>query len=333
MNNLVARIGKREGWKYTPLFALDSKAWALGEIHCVCSLPLQKLDVFPRVSFDNDGDQIVADSILEHATPRQLILNGDTEVDTHLSFDLSDAQAYAALSIHATGSHPLTLTETIAPSAAQYNALTFVNVAAGSALTHIRVVDSDRLSVLLAPIHAQVGAGGTYTHVLITRGGKIARFTMQGELQGETAHIDFRGVHRLNGDAHVDQSIFMRHLVPNCTSNQSLRYIVEGEAQGAFQGKIQVARDAQKTAAYQLCKSLLLSETAQMNTKPELEIFADDVKCSHGATCGALDEKSMFYMQSRGIPKADAERLLVQAFVEDAFDSLSISDEIRTFIA
>lgn len=332
MKNVASQFGKREGWKYTSLFPLAQSVWVRGEIHCACSTPLQKIDLFPRVEFDNEGDQIVADEILRHATPRQLILNGLGEVDTTLSFDLADAEAYAALSIHVQGAHPLTLTETISVSAAQYNSLLFVNVDAGANLTHVRIVDTDALSILLAPVHAQVGAGGVYTQVLLTRGGKILRCTVQGELQGETAHIDLRGIHRLGGDAHADHSIFMRHMVPNCTSNQSLRYIVEGEAQGAFQGKIQVARNAQKTAAYQLCKSLLLSETAQMNTKPELEIFADDVKCSHGATCGALDTKALFYMQSRGIPQSEAEKLLMQAFIEDAFEGLPIKDEIKAFV-
>ncbi len=332
MRNAANRIGKREGWKYTPLFALAQGDWPKGEIHCVCSQPLQKLDLFPRIAFDNEGDQIIAEGILEHAEPRQLILN-DAAVETRLSFDLSGAQAYAALTIHAQGAYPLTLTETITTRDAQYNTLLFINVSPGAALTHIRILDCDEQSIVLAPVHAQVGPGGTYTQILLTRGGKLVRCTVQGELQGEAAHIDLRGVHRLGGTAHVDQSIFMRHLVPHCTSSQSLRYIVEGEAQGAFQGKIQVARDAQKTAAYQLCKSLLLSDTAQMNTKPELEIFADDVKCSHGATCGALDTKALFYMQSRGVPKEEAESLLMQAFIEDAFDGLNLSDDIRAFIA
>lgn len=334
MNNLAASIGKREGWKYTPLFALAQKSWPADEIQCVCSAPLQKLDVFPRIDFDNDGDQIIADTILSQASPRQIILGGTStaDIDTHIFYTLEDAQAYSALAIHVTGDQPFTITEKVITKNAQYNALQFIQVNEGAQLLHIRVMDTDDKSIVFAPVHVQVGQGGTYTQILMSRGAELSRYTVQGELQGKNAYIDLRGVHRLHDMRHVDQSIFMRHMVPYCTSNQSIRYIVDGEASGAFQGKIHVARDAQKTAAYQLCKSLLLSERAQINTKPELEIYADDVKCSHGATIGALDQKAMFYMQSRGVPKAEAEALLMEAFVEDAFDGLDIAPNIRAFI-
>lgn len=183
-----------------------------------------------------------------------------------------------------------------------------------------------------APVHARVAANGNYTHVALSGGAKTLRLPVQVELDGPQARCDIRGVHILSDDAHVDQIVVVKHNAPHCHSNQNFRYIVSDGAAAAFQGKIYVARDAQKTEAYQLCKSLLLTEGAQINTKPELEIYADDVKCSHGATSGALDDKALFYMQSRGISYQEAQALLIRAFIAETFEGLNLSDKAAAII-
>ena len=119
--------------------------------------------------------------------------------------------------------------------------------------------------------------------------------------------------------------------MPNCTSNELYKGIIGGEATAVFNGKIQVYPDAQKTQAYQSNKSILLTDTANVYTKPQLEIYADDVKCSHGATTGQINEDALFYMQARGISRADARKLLVCAFLEDTFESIGI-EEVRKYI-
>lgn len=207
-----------------------------------------------------------------------------------------------------------------------------IHVGKGGDLLHIRLIDTLE-EACFSLVHASIEAGGRYTQIALSRGGSKLRLTTQAELLGEAAHADLRGVHVLNEERHVDHSINMRHMVPHCTSNQSIRMVVDGEAQAAFQGKIHVARDAQKTEAYQLCKSLLLSDGAQVNTKPELEIYADDVKCSHGATSGSLNEQALFYMQSRGIPREEAQALLMQAFIEEALDGLDLPEQVRAFLS
>jgi len=121
---------------------------------------------------------------------------------------------------------------------------------------------------------------------------------------------------------HVDNFTLIEHTVPRCTSNQYYKGVLDNAATGAFNGKIHVFRDAQKTEAYQRNNNILLTDTAKMQTKPQLEIYADDVKCSHGATVGQLDENALFYMQSRGIPKAESRLLLMFAFAQEVISRI-----------
>ena len=115
----------------------------------------------------------------------------------------------------------------------------------------------------------------------------------------------------------------MRHAAPNGTSRQTVKNVLAGSSRGVFQGRIEVARDAQKTDGYQMNQALLLSPDAEVNSKPELEIFADDVKCSHGATVGELDAEQLFYLRSRGIAEAEARSILVRAFLAEALDAVA----------
>lgn len=207
-----------------------------------------------------------------------------------------------------------------------------ITLGKGAALLHIRLYET-LAEAAFSLIHVTVEEGGRYTQLALSRGGKLLRLSTQADLIGENAHADLRGVHLVDGERHADHSIVMRHMKPHCTSNQAIRLVADGEAHVSFQGKIHVARNAQKTEAYQLCKSLLLSDSAQTNTKPELEIYADDVKCSHGATSGSLNEQALFYMQSRGVPREEAQSLLMQAFIEEALEGLDLSDQIRAFLS
>ncbi len=122
------------------------------------------------------------------------------------------------------------------------------------------------------------------------------------------------------GTQHADFTTVVRHDAPSCISRQTVKNVLAGRSQGVFQGRIEVARAAQKTDGYQMNQALLLSPDAEIDTKPELEIFADDVKCSHGATVGELDAEQLFYLRSRGIPDAEARSMLVRAFLAEAMD-------------
>ena len=135
----------------------------------------------------------------------------------------------------------------------------------------------------------------------------------------------------LRGREHADTTLLVEHAAPGCMSRETFKYILDEEATGVFQGKIQVAPGAQKTDGKMLSRAMLLSDMAAMNNKPELEIFADDVACGHGATCGGLDADQLFYLQTRGLPLAEAEALLLEAFAGELIDEIGHDGLIEDF--
>jgi Fe-S cluster assembly protein SufD len=166
-----------------------------------------------------------------------------------------------------------------------------------------------------------VGAGGRFELFLINAAGPYARAEVEVTLE-EGAHFEFGGVTIGGGDKRQEFVTRVLHSHPNATSGQTVRAVQWGRSIGNFLGRIEVARDAQKTDASQNFKAILLEKGASANAKPELEIFADDVKCAHGAAIGAMDQAAAFYMAARGIPPEAARKLLIRAFVADAFHAL-----------
>ncbi|MGB7125708.1 MAG: SufD family Fe-S cluster assembly protein, partial [Methylovirgula sp.] len=140
-----------------------------------------------------------------------------------------------------------------------------------------------------------------------------------------------RGVSLLRGREHADTTLFVRHAATGCLGRQSFRYILDEESTGVFQGKVIVSPGAQKTDGKMLAKALLLGEEATMNSRPELEIFADDVICGHGATCGGLNADQLFYLETRGLPPAEAEALLLEAFADELVDEIGHDGLAATF--
>ena len=136
------------------------------------------------------------------------------------------------------------------------------------------------------------------------------------------AEASLSGVSLLGGREHADTTLQVEHAAQGCVSRETFKYILDEEATGVFQGKIHVAPGAQKTDGKMLCRAMLLSDMAAMNNKPELEIFADDVVCGHGATCGGLDIDQLFYLQTRGLPLPEAEALLLEAFAGELIDAI-----------
>jgi Fe-S cluster assembly protein SufD len=140
---------------------------------------------------------------------------------------------------------------------------------------------------------------------------------------GEGSTIGLRGANLLRSHQHSDTTLVLDHAVPGCNSREVFKSVLDDESRGVFQGKIIVRAGAQKSDARMMTNALLLSDAAEADNKPELEIFADDVQCGHGATAGALDENLKFYLMARGIPESEAESLLIQAFVGDAVEAVS----------
>ena len=157
-------------------------------------------------------------------------------------------------------------------------------------------------------------------------GGNITRNNLNFYHQGEHVESTLKGITIISDKQHVDHYTLVQHAEPNCESHQNYKGIFDGNSTGVFNGKIYVEREAQKTDAFQQNNNILLSEKATINAKPQLEIFADDVKCSHGCTIGQLDESAMFYMQSRGIPQKEAKALLMYAFSNEVIESIRIPE-------
>ena len=206
-----------------------------------------------------------------------------------------------------------------------------IRVAEDAALTHIRVLQDDEAAVNLTGITLSVAARGQYEQLTLVAGGRLTRTDIRASIDGPQALVHLDGVQLLKGTQHSDFTSVVRHAAPNCTSRQAVRSVLAEHAHGVFQGRIEVARVAQKTDGYQRSSTLLLSNDAEMDTKPELEIFADDVKCSHGATVGALDAEQLFYLRSRGIPDAKARSLLIRAFLAEALEPVT-NDTVRAML-
>ncbi|MFK7049573.1 Fe-S cluster assembly protein SufD [Flavobacterium columnare] len=157
-------------------------------------------------------------------------------------------------------------------------------------------------------------------------GGNITRNNLNFYHQGERIDSTLKGITIIGNKQHVDHYTLVQHAQPNCESHQNYKCILDDQSTGVFNGKIYVEKEAQKTDAFQQNNNVLLSEKASINAKPQLEIFADDVKCSHGCTIGQLDEKALFYMQQRGIPKKEAKALLMYAFTSEVTSSIKIPE-------
>ncbi len=195
-------------------------------------------------------------------------------------------------------------------------------VGEGAQLTHIRLQDAGAKTVHLATDVVNVAGGGDYRGFVTTTGAALSRQETFIEFTGPDAEAHISGAYMLASDQHADVTTRIHHAVPRCTSREVFKGVIADEARGVFQGRVIVAEGAQKTDGHQLNKTLLLSDRAEIDTKPELEIYADDVKCSHGAATGQLDENQLFYMRARGIDEASARGLLMQSFLAEALEEV-----------
>jgi Fe-S cluster assembly protein SufD len=208
------------------------------------------------------------------------------------------------------------------------NAATDVQVGAGALVDHVKLQRQDDSSFHLASVFVTTGRGGTFTSHAVTLGGRIARNDIISVLGGDGAECTLNGLYVAVGDSLVDTHTTIDHAQPHCPSHEVYKGILAGRARAVFNGKINVRLDAQKTDAKQTNKALLLTDDAQINTKPQLEIFADDVKCTHGAAIGQLDEDALFYLKARGIGAVEARNMLIHAFAGDVLDGIT-SEQVR----
>lgn len=215
----------------------------------------------------------------------------------------------------------LTLLEN-GPAAARFNKVMEVEVGEGAAFHHVRAQGRDHERRAVTHVFARLGKESTFKSFTMTVNGRLTRNECVIEFTGDDAQAHVAGAAMGDGDFHHDDTVFITHDAVNCESRQVFKKVLRNGATGVFQGKILVKPGAQKTDGYQKSQSLLLDEDAQFYAKPELEIYADDVACSHGSTSGAIDEEALFYLRSRGVPEILATDLLVLAFLADAIEEI-----------
>jgi Fe-S cluster assembly protein SufD len=203
-----------------------------------------------------------------------------------------------------------------------------VAIGDNSRLDHIRLIEDSREAFNISSAVVTLGAHAHFNTFGLTSGAAVSRYQATIAFAGEHSRVETNGVNLLNGRQHADTTLFMDHAVPHCASREVFRAVADDRAHSVFQGRIIVRPDAQKTDAKMMTRALLLSDDAEADNKPELEIFADDVTCGHGATTGALDESLLFYLRARGLPEKEAQALLIQAFVGEAIESI-VNDDLR----
>ena len=212
------------------------------------------------------------------------------------------------------------------PAAARFNKVMEVAVADNATFHHVRAQGRDHERRAATHIFAQLGAESTFKSFTMTANGVMTRNECVIDILGDNAVAHVAGACMGDGDFHHDDTVFITHDAVDCESRQVFKKVLRNGATGVFQGKILVKEGAQKTDGYQISQSLLLDEDSQFLAKPELEIYADDVACSHGSTSGAIDDDALFYLRSRGVPVKEAQNLLVLAFLAEAIEEIENED-------
>ncbi len=218
------------------------------------------------------------------------------------------------------------------PAAARLNMVLEIDIADGASFHHVRAQGRDHQRRAATHLFARLGKESTFKSFTLTVNGVMTRNEAVVEFTGDDAHATIAAACAGDGDFHNDNTVFVTHDAVNCESRQVFKKVLRNGATGVFQGKILVKAGAQKTDGYQISQALLLDDDSNFLAKPELEIYADDVACSHGSTCGAIDDEALFYLASRGIPRAIAQDMLVMAFLAEAIEEIddpTLAEEIH----
>jgi Fe-S cluster assembly protein SufD len=204
------------------------------------------------------------------------------------------------------------------------NAVTEVVLGENARLNHYKLQAEPDAAFHIASLHAELARDSRLASHAFSLGGALTRNEVSSVFAGEGGECVLNGLYVGRGTQHLDNRTDLDHAVPRCTSRELYKGVLDGRSRGTFHGRVLVRQDAQRTDASQTNRNLLLSEEALVDTRPQLEIFADDVKCAHGAAVGRLDEQALFYLRARGIPKAEAERLLTYAFASELVGAVTL---------
>ncbi len=251
-----------------------------------------------------------------------LRIDGILETPLQLStLAQANSAGFAQIKLTLAKGSQLTLQENVSGEENSFLGLSLlIEIEDGASLTHTRFQNADSAHSQLSRTQIVMGANATYRQLALSTGAALWRHEVDVRLNGQNTTCQIDAINLLRATQHGDTTTRIRHLAPQCASRQRVRTVLAEAASGAFQGLIHVAPHAQKTDGQQSSRALLLSDNATMNSKPELEIFADDVKCGHGSTMGAIDPLALFYLRARGIPETEARWLLIESFVAELLD-------------
>ena len=268
-----------------------------------------------------------------------LVLRVSAKVETPveiLSESRGEVQFHGRLLVVVEAGASLTLSETHRGEGAGFaNWVAELFVGVGAELHHVKLQDESREATHMAAVGIELGKSAKYRGTLLQLGAKLARHEVLALLAGEAADFALDGGTLAVGTQHIDNTTRVIHRAPHCPSHQLFKTVLDEQGHGVFQGTVFVERAAQKTNAHQLSRALMLSDRAAMDNKPELEIYADDVKCGHGATIGDIDETALFYLKSRGIDDVTARRLLIEAFlgeVAETVENEGLRERLQTLL-
>ncbi len=213
------------------------------------------------------------------------------------------------------------------------NSATEIALGDGALLHHYKMQAEGPEAFNLGTLHASIGRDAHYDGFGMSLGARLSRNEVAVRLDGEGARCHLNGAYMMRGRQHCDNTTVIEHVVPHTSCREVFKGVLDDEARAVFQGRIVVHPDAQQSDGHQHSKAMLLSEKAEIDAKPELEIYADDVKCSHGATAGDLDHDALFYLRSRGLPEARARNLLIEAFLTESVEAIAAADLCPAFLA
>ena len=312
----------------TSLLNVDPESWKYSNINAA----LKKLDIAPAAAaWDMTGTYAfvqpdTAPDTLHLVIPR----NKQVSLPLDMALNGQDGQELRTnIIIDVESGADVTLLERQRGEGSYWKHITLtINVAANAFCRHYRLCEEDPFAVVTEFTNVTLARDARYHMVSINGCAGFGRAEFHVDINDTGAEADLSGVALIRGKQHADTTVVINHKAAHGRSSQFFKHILEDQARGVFQGKIHVFKDAQKTDGYQLSNNLLLSPLAEMDIKPELEIYADDVKCSHGTTTGQLDETPLFYLMSRGIDKDSARRLLLEAFLMEVVQKIG-DDNMR----
>jgi Fe-S cluster assembly protein SufD len=314
---------REEDWKYTNAASVGSEKWIVdrgSELD-----PAVPVELLSKFNFERNG---FAALNLAFADVSVVRIPKETSVAEPIIFEFGGEDGTATfphIVVIAEAGSKATLVEYYGSGAKSFtNAAVQIVVEDNASLTHYRVQKESANAFHYGVTEVAVGGGGSYNSTNINLGGALSRHDVEVKFTAEGGEAWVDGLYMLNGTQHHDTHSIIDHTVPNCISHQTYKGVMNDKSRAVFNGKVFVRENASGTDAQQSNKNLLLSNEARVDTKPQLEIFNDDVKCSHGATVGQLEEEELFYLLTRGLPELLARNLLTYGFVEQIINKIGI---------